>query len=349
MNLLLDNIIFQLQKSGGVSVYWKELISRLFKDPNLNCQFIGSSKNHSNFNVNSIDFNINNQKVIQSNDSIFGRYFPVFFKHCKQNFIFHSSYYRFYKKNKNVINLCNIYDFLNDIYFKEKYSLNIIMKNRAIKNSDFFICISHHAKETFLNLFPRINEHQIKVIHLAASENFKFLNTPKENYLLFVGRRDVRKNFDFVVNVIKNLPLYTLKIVGPPLTIIEIKYLNSHLKERWENVVFPNFDELNKIYNRATALIHASSFEGFGLTVLEAMQAGCPVIALKNTSIPEVAGEAGILIDHLKIDDFTSAVEHFKSGNNFYIRNGLEQAKKFSWDKNVNETLEFYKKIYSNF
>lgn len=349
MNLILDNIIFQLQKSGGISVYWEELIVRFLNDINLNINFIGVKKNNIKFNVNNLEFvNISNNIII-SNDTIFGRIVPVNLKEIKNNFIFHSSYFRFHKKNKNVINVCSIYDFYQEIFLNQKYTKNVIMKKRAIKNADFFICISQHAKTSLLNLFPNIDVNHINVIYLAASSKFSYSNSEKENFLLFVGRREQRKNFNFVVQVLSKLPNYKLKIVGESLLDSEIIYLNSLIKNRWENIVFPNFDELNILYNKATALIHASSYEGFGLTVLEAMQAGCPVIALNNTSIPEVAGNAGILIDDLKIDDFVSAVEQISTKIDSYIKKGIEQAKKFSWDNTANETLNYYKEIYTKF
>jgi glycosyltransferase involved in cell wall biosynthesis len=105
--------------------------------------------------------------------------------------------------------------------------------------------------------------------------------------------------------------------------------------------------EVAAILNEAVALVHPSFHEGFGLTVLEAMSCGCPVIATSTTSIPEVAGDAGILVDPGDVDELTEAMSSLYY--NYTIkspkyqelqRKSLEQAKKFSWEKTATKVLE---------
>ncbi|HDW2027942.1 TPA: glycosyltransferase, partial [Enterobacter ludwigii] len=104
-------------------------------------------------------------------------------------------------------------------------------------------------------------------------------------------------------------------------------------------------EELNSIYNRVFCLLYPSLYEGFGIPVIEAMRSGCVVIAVNVSSIPEVAGDAAILLD----DPHPAAIAHaLKELENqlFYNKlrnNGFTQAKKFSWEKCYKDTLAIYK------
>ncbi len=104
-----------------------------------------------------------------------------------------------------------------------------------------------------------------------------------------------------------------------------------------------NDREVAAILNEAVALIHPSFHEGFGLTVLEAMSCGCPVIAANTTSIPEVVGGAGILVDPHDVGKFVGAMKSVLAGERSDLRQrGLEQAKKFSWEKTAREVLKAF-------
>ena len=98
--------------------------------------------------------------------------------------------------------------------------------------------------------------------------------------------------------------------------------------------------EVAAILNEAVALVHPSFHEGFGLTVLEAMSCGCPVIAANATSIPEVVGDAGVLVDPYNVDELAEAMGGVLISNQHdLIERGLQQAKKFSWEKTARLVL----------
>ena len=97
----------------------------------------------------------------------------------------------------------------------------------------------------------------------------------------------------------------------------------------------------------AFCFVYPSFYEGFGISPLEAMSMGCPVIASNESSIPEVVGDAAILFDPHSNDELIDAIESLydESKKNVLIKRGFEQEKKFSWDKMASETLDIYKSI----
>ena len=103
---------------------------------------------------------------------------------------------------------------------------------------------------------------------------------------------------------------------------------------------------LNIEYNKSFALLYPSSYEGFGIPPLEAMKAGCPVIAINVSSIPEVVGDAGILLDSIQVDEIIEALQQVDNMRSDLTARGFIQAAKFSWDKCYNETQNVYKNFF---
>lgn len=108
-------------------------------------------------------------------------------------------------------------------------------------------------------------------------------------------------------------------------------------------------EELPALYGSATALIFPSLFEGFGIPVLEAMACGCPVICSKATSLPELVGDAAILVDPLNVAEIGEAIYNVLYSNQLRQtlgQKGREQVKNFSWPKAAQQTLMVYKRTH---
>jgi glycosyltransferase involved in cell wall biosynthesis len=125
----------------------------------------------------------------------------------------------------------------------------------------------------------------------------------------------------------------------------------EELKAYQNRVIFTGYvpdEDLSALYSGAKAFIFPSLQEGFGLPILEAMQCGTPVISSNATSLPEVAGEAAILINPYDKDELSQAMLNLLSDEklrNELTQKGIERAKQFSWSKCAQETVEIYKKI----
>jgi glycosyltransferase involved in cell wall biosynthesis len=125
----------------------------------------------------------------------------------------------------------------------------------------------------------------------------------------------------------------------------------EELRAYSQRIIFTGYvpdEDLSALYSGAKAFIFPSLQEGFGLPILEAMQCGTPVISSNATSLPEVAGEAAILINPYDKDELSQAMLNLLSDENLrneLTQKGLERAKQFSWSKCAQETVEIYQKI----
>jgi mannosyltransferase len=166
----------------------------------------------------------------------------------------------------------------------------------------------------------------------------------QENYVLFVGRRVKQKNFWSVVEGIKRLKNLKITIVGPPLTVEEQVRLDANLNGRYTIRPNVNDSELVDLYRGAFALVYPSQYEGFGLPVLEAMACGCPAVALRASSIPEVAGDGAILLDDATPESIERALESIQPMDvrEALRRRGLSQAKRFSWTRAASQYSALY-------
>jgi len=116
-------------------------------------------------------------------------------------------------------------------------------------------------------------------------------------------------------------------------------------------VIFTGYvsrEELSSLYSGASCFVFPSLYEGFGLPILEAMKCGCPVVTSNLSSMPEVAGEAGILVNPLDVKDIVRGIEMVirdKATGERLRKKGFEQVKKFSWEKTAKETLRVYHEV----
>lgn len=345
-NLQFDNIIFSLQKNGGGSTYWFEILKRAYFD-----EFNFQDLNYSNslFNSHFKSFlNLReqcNDPIVFEKKRLFERFRKPSKLFDKENYVFHSSYYRV-MPDKFCNNIITIHDFIPELYYKSiKKNYNYHLKKNSLRNSEAIVCVSNSTKNDLLNFFPNISEKKICVIHNGASDDFVYTKNPRQNFILFVGSRFGYKMFEWAIKAVSSLETFDLVIVGSPLVDFEIAVLAKFKNLNYRVFTSISNTQLNQLYNSAFALIYPSEYEGFGLPVLEAMKAGCPVIARRTSSIPEIVPEDYLLLESYCIDEFSDKIEILKLNYDYYQSLGLIKASDFSWDKSYN----LHKALYNSF
>lgn len=241
----------------------------------------------------------------------------------------------------------------------------------SAKRADRIISVSEFTKKQIMKYY-RVPEEKITVIYEGASDKFlpirdKELIKPvlekygiKKRYILFVGRVEPRKNIVGLLNAfvyIKNKGMkdFCLVIVGNQDKIFQEKELFDQIKELQldSDVIFTggvSDEDLPVLYNEAEVLVYPAFAEGFGLPVLEAMACGTPVVTSNTTSLPEVTGDAAILVNPYSSEEIGQALEKILNDDSLrreLALRGLQRAKKFSWQDAAKKTIEVYKEVLS--
>ena len=271
-------------------------------------------------------------------------------------------------KSEHIKKYCIINDCIPELRFSaygENFPWFFSLTSQLRKVSKVFT-ISEYTKKDILRLHPEVREEDIVVCYLGdplneiesketREEIFEFLHLNKsDNYCLSVCSLEPRKNlrtviqsfFDFIdSNNIKNLKLV---LAGSKWSNFEHS-LSPELVEKINksnSVIFAGYisdEKLKALYSHALFFVYTSHYEGFGLPLLEAMNSGTPVISSNTTSMPEVVGDAALLVTPDSIQEHIEAYENYY----FYptIREkfkllGLERAKSFTWNECASKIIK---------
>ncbi len=247
----------------------------------------------------------------------------------------------------------------NKLYFK-------FFLKKSVNNADIIIADSESTKKDIMQYFNILDE-KIKVIYLGVGEKYKRitnvakLNTIRtkyalpEKFLLFTGVLSPRKNLERTIEAFHHLKKnnfpHKFVIVGKKGWLYSPIFEKIKQLDLQDKIIFTDYideEDLPYLYNLADLFVLASLYEGFGLPILEAMACGCPVVTANTSSMPEVAGDATLLVNPLSIEEIKNAMEKILTDKRLreeLINKGFEQAKKFSWKNTAEETLKVYKNL----
>ena len=271
--------------------------------------------------------------------------------------LFFSPYYKkpWWLKCKSIITVHDLNPLFNEnssfwyrIYFKK-------LIERSLYSADLVLVVSGYVKEQLLKIF-RTDKNKIIVNYNAVDERFFRIEDNislrtilekygiKSDYIFYVGNLMPHKNVSSLVKAYSELPdyikeKYKLVIGGrKDWTYEQLVTLVDKLG-LVNNVIFTGFisdDDLVYLYNRASLFVFPSFREGFGFPPLEAMTCGVPVVASNATSLPEVIGDAGILVDPCKVNDISEAIIKVLTDPKLrddLVERGLRRARRFAVEK----------------
>ena len=366
MKILFDHQIFSVQKYGGISRYFFELMKNFQISRAL--QFELSLKYSNNVYIKNQSFagSKNYYDRIESRVSKWGINLinerHSIKKICDADYdIFHPTYYDpyFLKYLDNKPFVITAYDMIHE-FFPENFRKNdrtTLNKKKVVENAQKIIAISENTKKDLLTVYD-VRSDDIEVIHLASSlkvENkYEIMDLP-EKYLLYVGIRSGYKNFDRFVKAIapvlqKDKNLFLICAGGGNFSENEERFLNQLSIRSQVRLYSINDMVLATLYQKALCFVFPSLYEGFGIPVLEAFNCNCPVIVSNTSSFPEVAADAALYFDPTDIgsmnDSISSILQDPDLRNNLRER-GNVRVKKYSWEKTANKTIQLYNEIFS--
>lgn len=270
--------------------------------------------------------------------------------------IFHPTFFHpyFLKYLGNKPFILTIHDMIPEIVYENHNDPQVQFKRLLAPKAAHIIAVSEKTKEDIIELL-HIPSEKISVIYHGCPN----INYPKEkhfefNYILFVGGRNLPyKNFipmlKAIAPVIKN---HNLKLVctGSPFSIEELQLFEEI--GLVDYVVHEYVDDagIMNLYHNAICFIFPSLYEGFGIPILEAYQAGCPVLLNKKSCFPEIAGDAAVYFD---LDEYNNTLsetlENFilstKDQKDKLINRQFERAKLYSWALSGERLGEVYNRV----
>ncbi len=238
----------------------------------------------------------------------------------------------------------------------------------AVKTAECILTCSYASKEDILRYY-KVPEQRVVVTYYGVSEDFQLLDNPdkltqiQDKYnlrrplILYVGSLTVRKNLVRLIQAFhqiiteKKIEAYLL-LVGRPLSpypdlpsLVKELGLEHRISFLFEPV---SQEVLCLLYNLADLFVYPSLYEGFGLPPLEAMACGTPVVTSNISSLPEIVGDAAILINPYNPGEIAEALfEGLTNGvlRKELVQKGRERVKQFSWKKTAQETLQVYQSL----
>lgn len=242
--------------------------------------------------------------------------------------------------------------------------------NRIVKTAKKIITVSNFEKGTIANYFKDLPPQNLEAVYNGVSTHFKKIEDQEEldrirlkynlpdRYFLFLGNTDPKKNTG---NALIGYAQYC-KAQGRDVKLmvgdLDREVIKKHLSnagledflDQVQNTGYIPNAEMPALINMAEVFLYPSLRESFGIPLLEAMACGTPVLSGQKSSLPEVAGDAALLVDVTKAENIANGLQTLQEDADLkasYIAKGLSRSKDFSWENTARETLALYKELDS--
>jgi glycosyltransferase involved in cell wall biosynthesis len=292
--------------------------------------------------------------------------------------IFHAGHHHPFPEQINATKHIKKFIFLHDIipilfpeFYPEGFSQAtdyLISAINGLDSNTWILCNSLSTRNDICNHFPNVEPSRVFVTYLGVSESFyacgdleriKFIKkkyeVPEEPYLLSVCTLEPRKNIVHLIKCFEKLVQQeeikdlNLVLVGAKGWLYDDIFACIRNRRKLEKRVivtgFVDDNDLAPLYGGAMVFIYPSLYEGFGLPVLEAMKCGVPIITSNTSSLPEVVGNAGIMLDPKDEDGLCQSIIKIYSNEKLrtaLIQKGIDRAKEFSWDRTTHNIIQAY-------
>ena len=342
MSIAIDGIVFSLQRAGGISVYFQELL-----------RVLGQRGDAATLTLERPS----RQELLHPSSSV--AVHPFAARRLERyraarvptpSSVFHSSYYR-RPDQPGVPTVVTVYDFIYERFRTGPARwMHMWQKHAAIRSAQAVICISEATRRDMLHWVGETPGQQVHVVHCGVGEAFGPLKLEPRGtpFVLFVGERGGYKNFLLALQALALLPELELHCIGGgALRAEEFDGIALAVRERVRHLGFVAEATLNETYNRAECLVYPSSHEGFGIPPLEAMRAGCPVVSIACEAVLEVGGDALAVAEAARPEAIAAAVQSVREPERRarLVQAGRERAAGFSWDAAHARTLEIYRSL----
>lgn len=360
MKILFDGRVYQFQKAGGINRYFAEIIA-------------GLPASWEPVVTGVVDFGLNaprHPNLQIENPPRFrpGRFQEPFYRnwwrpHLTRSVgLVHPTYYDLTCGLRYDDFKCPVVTTVHDMVYarfpvQTDGASDVIKAQReAIARASRIICISQSTERELLDIIPEAAGKTRVIYHGStfppgdAASNGGLFERPT---FLYVGYRGGYKNFLFLLrafaraaSVVKTIHL---TVVGPPLNAEErwqIYFLG--LSDKVDCIVYPNESTLKRLYQLSVALLYPSRYEGFGIPPLEAMACGTIPVTANTTSLPEVVGDGGIMLDPADENAWTDCIIKLACPfpeRDALLARGRDRVKKFTWTECVAQHLEVYKEL----
>ncbi|WP_229311128.1 glycosyltransferase family 4 protein [Larkinella soli] len=363
IKVLFDHQKFTTQKYGGISRYFANILQFIKDTPDMDYELgVLYAKNHYLHNEHLLLNNNLGDLLLKQRSK------PPYFineKYCNyllssDNFdVFHPTYYDpYFLKNLKKPLVVTIHDLTYERlpeYFWAEDPLTY-QKRLNLERADKIIAISNTTKKDLLRYYE-VDESRIEVIYHGMETDAPFVTRPvahlPKHYLLYVGDRSGYKNFYLFMNAFKQLSsvypdLHLILTGGGNPGIADREFIHRlKLGDKVRHINATD-EELNYLYQNAALFVYPSLHEGFGLPILEAYKAGCPVLLSDTECFREIGADAALFFSPHAVDDLISVITGFLSDSEKrreLVRKGTQRLGDFTLKESMEKTLDIYRAL----